>query len=297
MTNKTIRLLVLDVDGTLTDGKVYMGPTGEAMKSFDIKDGYGIANLLPAIGVIPIIITGRESDILLKRCQELKISEAYQGIMDKTVKLQVVMDKFGVSAEQVAYMGDDLNDLPSMCLCGLTAAPADAVDEVKNSVDFVSTKNGGAGAVREFVEYLCLLALPQMKKAFDYLEKIKGKELADGKYVIEGDTVFANVDSYETRDYENTRFESHDKYVDIQYMISGTETLEVVNRDALAISEDYDENRDLTFYDGDYVGRRRTISAGKFLIFCPRDAHRPCIATKGVTRKVQKMVIKVKIVD
>lgn len=297
MTNKEIRLLVLDVDGTLTDGTIYFSAEGEAMKGFSVKDGHGIIHLLPKTGIIPVIITGRESQLLLKRAEEMKITEIHQGIGDKVSKLYEVIEKYGVTLEQVAYIGDDINDLPCMKLCGLTAAPADAVDEVKNYVDFVSSKNGGAGAVREFVEYLCLLALPQMKQAFAYLDEIKGKDLDVGRTELDGDALYANVDAYETKVYENTRFESHEKYVDIQYMISGTETLEVVNRNVLEISEGYDVKRDLTFYSGDYKGKQYTITDGEFLIFRPEDAHRPGIATKGVQQNVKKMVIKVKIAD
>lgn len=295
MTNKTIKLLILDVDGTLTDGIVYFSAEGEAMKGFNVKDGHGIIHLLPKTGIIPVIITGRESKLLLKRCEEMKINEVHQGVGDKVSKLYEVIEKYGVTLDQVAYIGDDINDLPCMKLCGLTAAPADAVDEVKKYVDFVSSKNGGAGAVREFVEYLCLLALPQMQKALAYLDEIKGKELPNGRIELDGDALYASVSSYETKSYENTRFESHEKYVDIQYMISGTETMEVVDRNTLAVSEGYDENCDLTFYVGDYAGRQYTIKDGEFLIFRPEDAHRPCIATKGVPQKVQKMVIKVRI--
>lgn len=149
-----IRLLVLDVDGTLTDGKVYMGPMGEAMKAFDIKDGYGIANMLPQAGITPVIITGRKSEILLNRCRELKITEVYQGISDKVAKLQELIKEKNISLDEVAYMGDDLNDLECMQLCRIKACPADAVEKVKAVADFQAKKNGGSGAVREFIEWL-----------------------------------------------------------------------------------------------------------------------------------------------
>lgn len=295
MTNKNIRLLILDVDGTLTDGKVYMGTTGEFMKAFDIKDGYGIANILPGLGITPVIITGRKSDILVNRCKELKITQIYQGVSDKVSKLREVMELFSVTGNQVAYMGDDLNDLECMKICGLTACPADAVEKVKSIVDFVSDKNGGAGAVRDFIDYLELISRPQMEEAFAFLEANRGKELNDGRIEIDGDRIYANVDSYETRSYDNTRFESHEKYIDIQYMISGTETIEVTERNRVVVSEIYDTNKDVTFYAGNCVGRYRTIKDGEFLIFRPEDVHRPCIATDSVRQNVKKMVIKVKI--
>ena len=102
MTTKQIRMLVLDVDGTLTDGKVYMGANGEAVKAFDIKDGYGIANILPRLGITPVIITGRKSEILLRRCEELKITHIYQGIMDKVAKLKEVLAELDMTAEEAA---------------------------------------------------------------------------------------------------------------------------------------------------------------------------------------------------
>lgn len=149
-----IKLLIMDVDGTLTDGKVYMGAAGEAMKCFDIKDGYGIANLLPKYGITPAIITGRKSEILLRRCEELKITHVYQGISEKTEKMNELMELLHVSPEQTAYIGDDLNDLDCMKMAGVTGCPSDAVKGIKEYVDFVSTLPGGSGAVREFIEWL-----------------------------------------------------------------------------------------------------------------------------------------------
>ncbi len=149
-----IKLLIMDVDGTLTDGKVYMGAAGEAMKCFDIKDGYGIANLLPKYGITPAIITGRKSEILLRRCEELKITHVYQGISEKTEKMNELMELLCVSPEQTAYIGDDLNDLDCMKMAGVTGCPSDAVKGIKEYVDFVSTLPGGSGAVREFIEWL-----------------------------------------------------------------------------------------------------------------------------------------------
>lgn len=149
-----IKLLVMDVDGTLTDGKVYMGENGELMKAFDIKDGYAIKNILPKIGVVPVIITGRTSHILLHRCEELGITEVQQGIEDKVSMLSFLIKKYNVTMDEVAYIGDDLNDLDCMKMCGVTGCPADAASEVKKYVSYVCEKNGGNGAVREFVEWL-----------------------------------------------------------------------------------------------------------------------------------------------
>lgn len=143
----------MDVDGTLTDGKIYMSPQGECMKAFHIKDGYMLARLAD-YGITPIIITGRQSYILLNRCKELHITEVYQGIENKREKLVEVLRTLECSFHETAYIGDDLNDLECMELCGISACPADAVESVARKVDFVCSKNGGEGAVREFIEHL-----------------------------------------------------------------------------------------------------------------------------------------------
>lgn len=150
-----IKMLVMDVDGTLTDGKIYMGSDGEVFKAFDVKDGYAIAHLHEA-GIIPVIITGRKSKIVENRAKELNIKEVYQGVSDKFEKLKEVAKDNGVLLEEVAYIGDDLNDLDCMGICGLSACPNDAIDEVTSNVDFKCNKNGGYGAVREFIEYISI---------------------------------------------------------------------------------------------------------------------------------------------
>ena len=149
-----IKMLVMDVDGTLTDGCIYMGPTGEAMKAFNCQDGYGIAQILPKLGITPVIITGRSSKIVANRAAELKITHLYQGISDKLPKLQEIAQQLGIAREEIAYIGDDLNDLECMQYCGFSACPADAVPEIQRVVQYVCKRNGGRGAVREFVELL-----------------------------------------------------------------------------------------------------------------------------------------------
>lgn len=148
-----IKILVLDVDGTLTDGKIYMSSDGELIKAFNIKDGYALSRINKS-GIEPIIITGRTSEIVKRRCEELGITELYQGIDDKVSCLKQVCKNKEVPLEQCAYIGDDLNDLDCMMLCGNKAAPADAVKEVKEIVNFVCKNRGGDGAVREYCDYL-----------------------------------------------------------------------------------------------------------------------------------------------
>jgi len=148
-----IKLVLLDVDGTLTDGGIYRGNNGEELKRFNVKDGYAIVNA-QKLGIEFGIITGRKSELVEIRAKELKIKYLYQGISEKTVILEEIMKKDSLSKEEIAYMGDDLNDLLIMKQVGLSGTPKDAVDEVIQVADFVSKKNGGSGAVREFIEHI-----------------------------------------------------------------------------------------------------------------------------------------------
>lgn len=150
-------LFIMDVDGTLTNGSIYIGERGEMMKAFNVKDGYGITNLLKEIEATPIIITGRKSDIVTCRCNELEISNVYQGIKDKKEKVKEVISQFNVGTK-VAYIGDDQNDLSCMLyikeINGIIGCPSDADESVIKISDFISSRTGGNGAVREFIEYL-----------------------------------------------------------------------------------------------------------------------------------------------
>ncbi|WP_182430597.1 3-deoxy-D-manno-octulosonate 8-phosphate phosphatase [Clostridium sp. OM02-18AC] len=149
-----VKYLVMDVDGTLTDGKIYMGEHGEICKAFDVKDGCGIHELAIPNGIKPVIITGRISDIVSRRCQELEIELVYQGVKDKLKKLKSTISDLS----QVAYIGDDINDLPCMMEVkkngGVVGCPQDSVKEILNISDFVSSYKGGNGAVREFIEWI-----------------------------------------------------------------------------------------------------------------------------------------------
>lgn len=155
-----MKAIVFDVDGTLTDGKIYMGNEGELFKAFDIKDGCGIHDLMPRYDLIPIVITARQSDIVKNRCAELDIKHCYQGCRDKVAKLKEVAKMLSIKPnkeeiyEEIAYIGDDIIDIPVMRCCGVKGCPRDAVNEVKSIVDYVSQKTGGNGAVREFIEWI-----------------------------------------------------------------------------------------------------------------------------------------------
>lgn len=154
MKTKKIKYLVMDVDGTLTDGKIYTGNDGEICKAFNIKDGCGIHDIAISAGIIPVIITGRVSNIVINRCKELGIKEIHQGVSNKKDKLLSIVADFS----KVAYIGDDINDLSCMNFVkksgGLIGCPKDAVKEVLELADFVAEHKGGDGAVRDFIEWL-----------------------------------------------------------------------------------------------------------------------------------------------
>ena len=147
----------MDVDGTLTDGKIYMGNDGEIFKAFNIKDGQAMV-ILRRYGIEPVIITGRQSKIVENRCSELKISYLYQGVKNKKEKLIELVKELNVGLENIAYIGDDENDLDCIDLVnennGLSACPFDAISQARDKASFVCTKNSGDGAVREFVEWI-----------------------------------------------------------------------------------------------------------------------------------------------
>lgn len=145
-----IKLVVLDVDGTLTDGGVYYDSQGHEMKRFDVKDGLGI-RIGVAAGLEFAIITGRESCMVERRAKELGIRHLNQGVQQKAPAMQALMDRLGVSQSQVAYMGDDLNDKAPMCLAGVCACPADADPEIMKLCDYIAPHQGGKGAVRDFI--------------------------------------------------------------------------------------------------------------------------------------------------
>lgn len=146
-----IKLVVLDVDGTLTDGKLYIDNMGNEMKAFDVKDGLAINQAIRQ-GIIFAIITGKTSKIVERRGKELGIQEIVQGSFNKIKDLENILEKYGITLEETAYIGDDLIDLKPMKLCGFAACPNDSVAEIIEISDYVSTKNGGQGAVREILE-------------------------------------------------------------------------------------------------------------------------------------------------
>lgn len=148
-----VRLLALDVDGTMTDGTLYIGPDAEAMKGFSVRDGFGLA-LLREAGLRIAIVTARKSSIVATRAAELRFDALMQGAADKGEALRALAAEFGITLDEIAYMGDDWPDLPALAIAGLAAAPADAAEPVLTAAHWVASRPAGHGAVREFAEWL-----------------------------------------------------------------------------------------------------------------------------------------------
>ena len=150
---ENIELLLLDVDGVLTDGRLIMGTDGSEAKAFHARDGLGI-RLAQRGGIMIGLISGRESSVVSDRAEELYITEVHQRVFDKLERFNEILDRLNLTPDKVCFMGDDLVDLPVMRVVGLSAAPADALPEVLEDADYVAKKNGGAGCVREIVDLL-----------------------------------------------------------------------------------------------------------------------------------------------
>ena len=148
---KHTKLLLLDVDGVLADGSIMYNDNGAETKIFNVKDGLGIRLLMEA-GIQVGIVTGRTSKALYHRCANLGISLIFDGVHDKTSVLELISKQTGLQAEEIAFVGDDLPDLPLLKRAGLSIAVADAHETVIENVDMVTSKKGGAGAVREICE-------------------------------------------------------------------------------------------------------------------------------------------------
>ena len=148
-----IKLLLLDVDGVLTDGRIIFDDQGRQLKAFDVKDGHGL-KLVQRAGIRVGIITGRRSPVVARRAEELGIDLVYQGAKIKLEPFAEILAWLELESRQVAYIGDDLVDLPILRRVGFAATVADAVDEVRSAVDLVATRRGGRGAVREICDHL-----------------------------------------------------------------------------------------------------------------------------------------------
>jgi 3-deoxy-D-manno-octulosonate 8-phosphate phosphatase (KDO 8-P phosphatase) len=169
-----IKLLILDNDGVLTDGRIIYDDNQLESKNFSAKDGLGI-RLLQQTDIQLAIITGRTSKILEKRCQDLDIDLLFQKIRNKYKQTEKLLEELNLKWENVAYLGDDWNDYPVIKRCGISASPADAFPNFQNKVDVVLTRKGGKGAVREFIEFILKeqgIFDETLEKLTDYLETL-----------------------------------------------------------------------------------------------------------------------------
>lgn len=150
---RKIKVVAMDVDGVLTDGRIIVDSNGIETKNFDVQDGFGIV-FLKKCGIKTAIISARESGITTYRAKDLKVDKAYVGVYPKLSAYENMLEEFKVIDEEVCFIGDDLADLVVMRRCGIAAAVANAVFEIKQAADYVTDRHGGHGAVREVIEMI-----------------------------------------------------------------------------------------------------------------------------------------------
>lgn len=293
-----IEYLIMDVDGTLTDGKIYIGQDGEIMKAFSVKDGYAISSLMRDAGVQPVIITARESQILINRCKELGIERLIQGQHNK---LETVYDIVGKkNLDKCAYFGDDRLDLECMKNIkdagGIVGCPVDAIHEVKAISNYVCVNKGGEGALREFVEWMLSISEndtleERIKYAYDYLQDLDSSRLIPGTYIV-NDQFYYKVVEYTTLSPENIFLESHRKHVDIQLVLAGEELMYIEDVSRLHINTPYDDSEDRMLWKFEKNSSAFTMKKGDVSIIYPNKAHQGGIST-GEISHVLKVIGKV----
>lgn len=296
-----IKYLVMDVDGSLTDGKIYMGNDGESQKAFSVKDGYVFNYILKPNNIEPIIITARNSKIVENRCKELGIEKIYQGKLDKLSTLKEIVGEENFN--KCAYFGDDILDLKCMNpireMGGYIGCPVDSVKEVKAVADFITENKAGEGALREFVEWLVEPKVSKDKieekvySALNYIKGLNKDELCLGRYDVSAD-FFYLVMEYDTKEEDMCRLESHRKYIDIQYILSGEEKMKVSNINKLICESNYDETKDIQFWKKLKCMAEVSLKKDSYIVLYPDDAHMGCIVSNEVG-KVKKIVGKVSI--
>lgn len=170
---KKIKMLMLDVDGVMTDGRITMDSDGREMKNFNVRDGHGLV-MIQRHGIQVAILTGRTSAVVEHRARDLKITEVYQGALNKKAVFQQILEKNHLRPEDVAYLGDDIVDIPVLKMVGFSAAVGDALDLVKKTVDYVAACPGGHGAVREVCEMLLVAQdfWPEVAARYEFAELI-----------------------------------------------------------------------------------------------------------------------------
>ncbi len=305
---KKIKFIVMDVDGTLTDGKVYMGAAEELFKAFDIKDGYAIARMLPQNDIIPIVITARNSMMLKQRCDELNIKECWQGQMNKLDKLIQILESYSTernkyTLESVAYIGDDLIDMPCMEAIkkgnGVVGCPADAVGEVRQIADYISTFRGGCGAVRDFVEWIIKTvdegeAQNRIDFALSYFSKRDLSREENGFYRV-NDYFSYTMKDYMTLPFADVCAESHAYHADIQWIVKGTAKYCFQTQGCSNQSGLYDVQKDVQLWEKSTSSMEMILKEGCYTVIYPQQIHLPCIAVEQPER-IKIVVGKVKLV-
>lgn len=294
---RTIKYLVMDVDGTLTDGKIYMGQDGEIAKAFDIKDGCGILLELPQYGIIPVIITARKSRILEQRCKELSIQELHQGVKNKLTKLkEIVGEDLGV----VAYAGDDLPDVPCMEAVkkagGLVVCPFDAIPEIRAMADYVSGNKAGYGAIRDIIHYIgntesAKEVYTKIENTIAWIQSTDFSEISEGSYRTD-DGMLYSIQEYATKDESQCILESHRNHIDIQYMIAGTEVFKSYSTNCLTCSEPYDAVKDIEYWENGMVTTQTILVPGSLIVVMNGQPHKGAIQNSQ-PQKVKKLVCKI----
>ncbi|MEP6887252.1 MAG: HAD-IIIA family hydrolase [Nitrospirales bacterium] len=160
---KRIRLFATDVDGVLTDGGMYYTESGDELKKFNTRDGMGI-KLLQRAGLITALITQEETKLVARRGERLAIPEIHQRVFDKLPRLRDIAARYQIELDEVAYMGDDVNDVETLQAVGFSATPADGMPSVKRTVHYICRLKGGEGAVREVVDMILAAQRPPVKK-------------------------------------------------------------------------------------------------------------------------------------
>jgi 3-deoxy-D-manno-octulosonate 8-phosphate phosphatase (KDO 8-P phosphatase) len=150
---KKIKMIILDVDGVMTDGYVIIDDNGHETKNFNVRDGHGL-KMIQRYGIKVVLLTGRQSEVVKHRARDLGIKEIHQKVFNKKEVFAKILKKNKLKADQIAFIGDDIVDIPVLKAAGFSAAVADAVDVVKKSVDYITKNNGGHGAVREICDML-----------------------------------------------------------------------------------------------------------------------------------------------
>jgi 3-deoxy-D-manno-octulosonate 8-phosphate phosphatase (KDO 8-P phosphatase) len=171
---KKVKLIIMDVDGTLSDGRFYVLPDGTVLKSFDVKDGTGIV-FAGLAGIKTAIITGKASEAVKKRAEELHIDDYYEGVQNKSGPFFELLEKYSLTKEEVAYIGDDIGDAEVMGMVGFSAAVGDAHPLIKRISHYIAKRYGGRGAVRELIDFI----LDAQEKWPEIFMKIKNSENAE----------------------------------------------------------------------------------------------------------------------